>query len=401
MSYIYPPLLKKELPSSKELIKVLMSAGQDEDEKRDTRPLMSVLMRLKKVDPRLSRHILRRKSLISGTPWDIVPFDKADTERAQDAKKRLQRVIERYFDNYIDSHMFGVGACKLQWDRSDSIKGAVPSISRIYKPYELEYNTRFERSVAEVRPAENNKLTRHEFEETEDESHLVNTYETDEHGGILRTILFYEYRLYESDKEWHRFIQLLKGILQGKYQDGAQPDTIAAGKEAVEQAVSHQAAFTSSEVDFEFHKITDAAGGTSINLYQERIIDAIEIAVTGTSSLASDRKRNAPTVQERAEDDIALWGRKGLASVINDQLITADVQRNLGENIEAPYEFSWSVQRALDPESMARMLETVSGFMDVPVSEVKRLCGVNPAKKDDVVIRREGQTKPQFSGFGG
>ncbi len=399
MSYVYPPLLKKQLPSNEELIKVLMQAELEDPEKRDVRPLMSVLMRLKKVDPRLSRHILRRKSLIAGVQWDITAYDKGDEERAAEAKRRLKPVIERLFDLYIESHMFGVAACRLEWDSSSTATGSVPSITKTYKPYELEYNQDFHRNIAVLSSAENNKFTRAQLEDSQNITHISNTYETDEYGGVLRTILFHEFRLYESDKEWHRFIQLLKGILQGKYEDGAQPDSIHAGKQALEDAITHQAAFTSEKVNFMFHKITDPGGGSSIGLYQESIIDAIEIAITGTSSLASDRKRNAPTVQERAEEDIAYWGRKGLAGVLNDQLLPADWQRNGSVSGQVPWEFGWSVQRSLDPESMARTIDLISQIVDIPISEVTRLTGLRPADADEDSIWKRAKNAPNFSGF--
>lgn len=391
--YQNPLLLKQQFPTDvAELTKVIMQSLLVDDEKRDVRPLMSILQRIETLDSRMKRHIKRRKTLIAAADWNIVAEDKADAEAAKLVKKRIGRAVRKYFKSYVESELYGCSLAELEYKQKSY--GWVPVIKRRYQPVELEPNAKYFMGIAILDDAAQGKFTRREIPENERHTFLANCSDDLEPGGIFRSLIFHEYIQNITLQEWEQFIQFLKGIIQGTHEPGATAEEKAAGVKALETAVERNFIFTSKRVGFDFHRIVEESSGKSFEAIQALMRDDIEIAVTGTSTLAGDRQRNAPTVQYNTEEDIAFWGRQEFADIINEQLLTWDYWMNVGKDYEAeiPWKFEWQIRRTEDREGNARIIETLHDLVDIPLAEIERLTGVRLAPNEGEVMipKRQG-----------
>jgi phage gp29-like protein len=401
--YILPDLLKSRFPKDvKKLSVAIEQSLYSEDDKRDVRPLMSLLMRLKQLDTRLRRHVQRRKTTIFSADWGILPYDNKNQELAQKAKFRLEKCIKHYFDEFVNAELYGVSLARLAW--MPGAMGMVPDIERRFLPVELEFNPNYFLNTAILEDAESNKFTRLAISENERHLYLSRAFQTEEPGGILVSTIFHEYMLNLSYQEWTVFIQFLKGIVQGKALKGATKEEKKAGAEAVKDVVQQKFVFTSDKVGFDFHKIVDENAGKSFGEIQRELKDDIEIAITGTSSLASDRQRNAPTVQQAAEEDFAYWSRLDFCDVMNEQLLVWDYYMNINKSsidIDLPYYFAFIPKKVEDKEANARILDMVREMAPIPQSEITRLTGVKiaePGSQEPVIQSSQAYVSPNLTG---
>ena len=372
--YIHPQLLESNFPRDpRVLTQAIRLSLMDNPRVRDLRPLMSLLLNMENVATSISRHILRRTTLIAGAEWHIVPIDGAPEEWAQRAQRRLQWVIWESFHQYVQAQMFGCSLTLLEWRVGGD--GVKPAITKKYQPVELEAAEDFRRGIALLSPAEHGRFTRSEIQEEHDPVYLSYVEAAATPGGILRKILFQVFMLNLNDQEWAAFIRLLKGIVQGKYGRMATPDDKRAGRESLETVQEHNYTYTSEDISFVFTNIVNGNSGNSFDQMKESIKRDIETLITGTNTLAGDEKRNALTVQYQTEEDIAFWGRQGFTKYINSQLIEYDWRYNHSAESAPAYEFKFK-RRIRDIEANARVLSMVAEIAELEEGEVERLTGV-------------------------
>lgn len=367
MDHRAPELNSSEFPLNPKILQVaIQKASAFDNENRDVRDLMSYLERMLSCIPKLSRHKLRRSSHISSANWTITALDTDDAdavELAEQASQRLSTIIKQYTRKYTEGELFGVSAQRLKWVPTS--KGLKPSIEYSYKPYELERNYKYNQNLAILEAAKDGKFKRVEIDDKLKHNYLVQVADYPEPGGILRTVIYAAFMINLSQQEWSQYIQFLKGIVQAKLQLGASPDDRTAAIEAVKKAVQNKATVTSDLVEFTWERMNNDAAGKSFEDFLASCYELIEIAVTNTTAMATDKERNALTVLERGEEDLAREMRFDYELLINEQLLKHDYYMNIDKSIygvELPYEFKMSQKLKRDNVADANIMLNAIGL---------------------------------------
>jgi len=393
MNYIASELNHKEFPLKANILQnALKKASVIEDETRDPRDLMSYLERIMSSIPKMKRHKMRRASHISSADWDIEPFDKEDENAAvlaKAAKQRLSRLIKEYTRHYVDGELFGASLISLRWEpyKDGLFK---PFVDKIYRPFEIEPYQDYRQGIAILKEAKDNQFIRTEIPEFEVKDYIVNIPNYSEPGGILRTILYNAFMLNLARQEWSTFVQFLKGIIQAKIKLGASAGDEKAAVEAVKKAVENKATVTSEMVEFNWERINDLNSGNAFKVFQDALYEEIEIAITNTTMLASDRERNALTVLERGEEDLAREMRFDYEIIINDQLLKYDYYMNVNKSelpTVLPYEFTMRPKLRQDKTSNANIMLAAIGLgMQFTVREWNEKTGITLMGKPDEIV---------------
>jgi len=399
----HPELINTLFPKDPKVIAKAVSLSLlNNKEYKDVRFLKSLLARLTKVHPRLQRHIRRFKTLTTSAEWDIVPFDEKDKEKAEQAKRRISSIMQELIDVFIDGMLFGNSLIRIKYD--DSSLGKIPVVDKKFHPTETEFNTDYLHNTAILLNAEMGKFKRFSIDESE--KHLYIAYanpDNYEPGGLLRDVIYYIFMLNLSVQEWMQFQQFLKGVIQGRSKKAASEADKKAGEKAVQTAVDHNFAFTSDQIDIEFHKIADSNAGKSFDDFTQKMEEDIEIAITGTSSLASDRQRNAMTVQERDAQDISIWGRKNFQNFINKQMLKFDYRMNNSkfDKAELPYEFKFIQKLSQDKQINMNIIQSaVELGIPINLKEFTLKTGIEHAGKPNDLITNERSSEDNINGLG-
>ena len=392
MDYRAPLLNVKEFATDpKDLQMAIQKASVFEEKNRDVRDLMSYEERSMSCIPKMSRHKLRRTSHVSSATWAIVPIDENDprsVQLAEDAEKRLGTIIKQYTRKYTEGDLYGVSAQKLKW--LESPRGFKPEIEYNYKPYELERNNRYNHNIAILKQAENNKFIRTEIKENDQHNYLVYVPDYPEPGGILRTVIYACYMINLSRQEWSQYIQFLKGIIQAKVQLGANPEDKAAAAEAVRLAVKNKATVTSPLVEFVWERMNNENAGKSFDAFLQSCYDEVEIAITNTNMMPTDKERNALTVLERGEEDLAREMRFEFELLVNDMLLRHDYFINVdksGYGLDLPYEFVMHPKLKQDRTANANiMLDAINSGLRFQVKTWNEKTGIPLAGEESDII---------------
>lgn len=392
MKYRNPILKKYEFVLDPAQISIaIQKASAFDDDKRDGRDLQSLLERAMSSVPKMSRHKLRRMAHISAAEWTITAFDEENeqaVEMAKAASLRLEKVIKKYTKSYVEGELFGASVQRLGWYPSEY--GLKPRIEYSYKPYEIERNEDYTKEVAILVQAKSNGFQRAEIPENEMHSFLVFVPDNPEPGGILRTVIFDCFMIVLGKQEWLMFIQFLKGIIQAKVKLGATPQDKAAAVEAVKETIKSKAAVTTDLVEFLWEKMNNEASGKAFKEFIEACEETLEIAITNTTMMATDKERNALTVLERGEIDLSREMRMGFEEIINDQLLKADYYMNVDKSvygIEPPYKFKFSKEKSEDKIANAGiLLEAINSGLPVKVKTWNEKTGIELDMDPDETI---------------
>lgn len=388
MNYRAAILNSKEFPIEPQFIQnAIKKASAFEDDNRDIRDLMSLLERTMSI-PKFQRHKKTRQSHISSVEWDIVAFDDNFSEQAENAKKRVANLIDDYAQYYIDGDLFGASVQELKW--AETSAGFKPLIWRHLKPYEIEYNEQFNADVALLVNSAMGKFKRMEIAENERHHYLVYTPDFAERGGILRTIIYSAMMIQLSRQEWAQYLQFLKGIIQAKVQQGADANDKEQAFEAVKNAVKNKATVTSDLVAFTWERLNDTNSSRAFDDFLKSCYEEIEIAITNTTKLATDRERNALTVLERGEEDLGREIRRGFEKVVNDQILKFDHFMNVEKDNfkrELPYQFKMFTKQTQDRSLNSRIIfDALSNGMPITVKEFEEKTGIILAKDSNEII---------------
>lgn len=392
MKYRYAVLNKQEFPIDPKQISVaIQKASEFQDDKRDVRDLMSLLERAMSSVPKMSRHKLRRMAHISAAEWTITAHDEENelaVQMAKDASQRLQKVIKKYTKSYVEGELFGASVQRLGWYPSEY--GLKPRIEYSYKPYEIERNEDYSKEVSILVQSKNNGFQRAEIPDNEIQNFIVFVPDNPEPGGILRTVIFDCFMIVLAKQEWLMFIQFLKGIIQAKVKLGATPQDKAAAVEAVKETVKNKAAVTTDLVEFLWEKMNNEASGKAFKEFLEACEETLEIAITNTTMMATDKERNALTVLERGEIDLSREMRMGFEEILNDQLLKADYYMNVDKSvygIEPPYSFKFSKEKSEDKIANAGvLLEAINSGLPIKVKTWNEKTGIELDMEPDLTI---------------
>ncbi len=385
MPYI-PTFLKDNLYPSFEQCKKAEQKAENEDPKsRDTRELMSILMRCVDANPRLRGHILTRRTALSSFSWDIVPYETTDEQRALDAKSRLRKAISRVIQHHTDSPLFGASVLELTWEATAI--GSVPTKIRRLLPVEVEQPLTGSTEVAKL--SLDSDKTRTPL--TASQKYIIDVYSDSTVGGALRTILRQQVLLDMQYKGFAEFNKRLKGILSGRWKEGTDEGNKQVTLDAIKSVGTNDYAATDDSVIIELIEAVSKGGHAAYNDLIDRINANTAIAVLGqanTSELGANGSRAALQVLKMISADIMWEDMQRVESVINEQLLTYDFQLNYDVNaIEAPYSFQFNWHEDKDRLVEAQVVrEALAAGIPLAKAEVYQHIGYTMPEPDTEVI---------------
>lgn len=388
--YVYSKIRRKTLPSQKQFEDVQELADRDNANDRDVRPLMSVLMRLRRADPRLRGHILTRSTAVSSFSWNIIPVNPkpapAEVELANKVRQRCANLIGEVIAHRLQASLYDVMVIESEINRLTPL-GAVQTPVRRYRPVELEKTTDYEASI--YRPGDEKFIDKilplAVGSPLDDRSRFtVSISDDDERGGLFRSIALHEILLWDNRIEWGNFNKKLKGIIQAIFMEGATAEEIQDAAESTKQLAQNAYSVTSDMIEFKFNQLTQSGGWTSFKDFLSDVKTDITLTLLGQANTAElpngGGSRAALQVLNLIRSDIMFDDMIRTTKCINSQVLLNDARLNIDEKItEAPYQFAFNMPDGLDPETRARItLDAYNAGITLLTAELYREIGMTP-----------------------
>jgi phage gp29-like protein len=355
-----PSIAKKLLPSLPQWQQIRAKADHSEEAYRDVRPMMSVLMRLRTADMRLSGHILTRTTAVTAFGWTIKPNDPADAEEAKAASLRLGSVISEITELHMQSVLYDALLIELVWSLDPVLGKWFPTVIKRYKPIELEKID--DNTVAVL--ADGPMLKRGLKLSTVDsnDSYIIDISRDDHRGSLLRTICHGVILKNDNWVEWSNFNKKLKGILQALWSADATDEEIIAAKNALRTATQDNFVATSDAIKFIMNSITSPGGGTSFKEMIDLVQADVAIAILGQANTTelptSGGSRAALQILNLIRADIHYADILRVERIINNQLLAADYRLNYKASAgRAPWKFEISIPEEINLETRARVVQ--------------------------------------------
>ncbi|HVZ40934.1 MAG TPA: DUF935 family protein [Candidatus Kapabacteria bacterium] len=390
MPYAYAPLLKQLLPTIEQAVAALTLADQIDDVARDVRPLMYMLAKMPKAQPRLGGHIRKRRVKVASFDWSITAHDKADLDRAAAAQLRCSRIIKKLMQWHTDRPMHGIRNVSLNWIPGGAY-GTTPQIVKRYRPYELEQNGDDILNAAIL--ADQDTIARTYLRDLPRQTFIASCDDSDFRGGVLRSLLFHTILLDENGREWGTYNRKLKGVVQAQHKPWASNADKLAAAQALRGITKNNWALTSDAINFVYSKVAEAAGSNSFRDLRADLALDMAIAVLGEANVSalpsSGGSRAAVEVQERGTDEVGFDDLTCLEDDINDQLLLFDFQINVSPTAQlgdVPWQWGITETEVLDAEKeIAVVNEAKSAGVPLSRAEVYRRIGYPmPAPGEDV-----------------
>lgn len=388
--YVYTPLKKKRTPSPQELAKAFEMADES-GRNHDVRPLQSILMRIRSLDPRLRGHILTRKTAVSAFGWSIKPLDQADDERARQATLRLQRLINEVIQHQVQAPLYDAFCLNIAWNNVP-VQGMTPTLVKRFRPVELDKVTDYQLDILKdadkVEAAMSLDLNVHVPE------YIVDVSDDDERGGLLRSIVYHEILLYEMMIEWGNYNRKLKGIIQAITERDAEDDEIAAAKQAVEQAVKNNFFVSSKAIEFKVNEIVKGSG-QSFREMVDQIQRDVCIGILGQANTAEVARgsgsRAALEVLNLIRADIHFDDLMRCERIINEQVLRHDFTLNYGD-AEVPWVFSFDIPEEADFETrVGAVVQAYEAGLPMVADEAYKLMNLTKPQEVGDVLRKEAE----------
>jgi hypothetical protein len=384
--YSLPTLKTRLYPTIDETLTALRQADEDLSNIRDVRPLMAILTRMSIASPRLSGHLLTRRTALSSFKWKIVGKDE---KKALEAELRLKKLINKTLNLFVNRQAFGALCFSVDWNLSDEAGQLefIPSVKKVYKPVEIEKGEETVYILSDKANDKNKKdirkLTSDKFIWSVDNSLWI--------GGALRSIVFHELLRNDTLQEWSNFNKKLKGLIQAKADNEQKADAGA----ALQNMVSNNYTVTSKDVEFAFNELTSSKGVESFKTFSDMIEESISIAILGQANTSvlpkSGGSRAALEVLNLIRTDIIIDDMNSVKELIENQILTEDYKLNNDKNaVSSPFTFEFIYDENADIETNARALEIIARI-GLPVTEAEVY------KKIDFKIPAEGEKLASFT----
>lgn len=399
--YVYQPIRNKTMFTRQDLMRAEALADDDNPQIRDVRPLMSVLMRMRRADPRLRGHILTRSTAVSAFEWVIKPtttnVTSADADIANRARIRCTNLIRETIAHRLQATLYDAVAIQTKISRTPET-GAVQSPTKRYRPVELEKSSDYQVSIY-ADGEKKNIIDRMPIatDTVSDKSgtFIVAVSDDDERGGLLRSIAVHEQLLWEMTSEWANFNKKLKGLLQGIYREGADDDEKSEAIGAMRDAAKNNYFLSSDAIEFKLNQLAQNGGGTSFKEMLEFLKSDVSITLLGQANTAElpagGGSRAALQVLNLIRSDIMFDDMFRTERCINEQVLLYDAKLNLDFNItEPPYKFEFNMPDGLDPEVRARIItDLYEAGVPILRTEVYREAGLTAPEPNSDVLQKK------------
>ncbi len=363
---------------------------------RNARPLIEALQKIAYYSPRISGHILTRRTAIQSFDWQIL---SDDVEQAKLVKSKLSSFINFVINNYMDGVLFGIMAIIYDFSLVDG--WIVPKFARSVSPNLLEYDGDYIYIYnAEVK----------QYTQLDANSLVYYIYNPYIRGGLLRSVLIPELLRNTTTLEWANLNQLLKGIITSFIN----PDKLTNAKalmqltddqisnnlnnidNAVQNAEQYNYVRTLDFAEIKTQSIADAKSGTSYKLFIEALNADISIAFLGQANTAElpehGGSRAALSVLNLIRSDILFSDLLNIKELVKSFLLKF-YRANFNPNAEeCPFSFDWVFDEKEDVEANARTFEYISRIGNVAVNSnefYNKLGITRPDNAPDVITLGE------------
>jgi hypothetical protein len=364
----------KLYPTTTEAMAALRLADGSTVETTNTTTMQQYLDRMSVASPRLSGHILTRKTALSSYSFDIEGQPEA---KAKATKMRLNKVINAVVAESVNASLFGCFCVRLKWAEQGG--EIVPTIDKVYKPYEIEKGP----DTLYLLEVNGSQITKTDIKSLSDsQKYIWGTDSASWHGGSMRSVIFHEILRNDTLKEWANYNKKLKGIIQGRADEAEKADAANALKTIAE----NNYAVTSKDVEFKMNETTSSKGVDSFEKFKQELEADIAIAILGQANTAqlpnSGGSRAALQILNLIRSDIHFSDMLQAKRVINDQLLAYDYQLNSDNAAQSsPFSFEFVYDADSEVETYSRVIESAVRI-GIPM-------------KADEVYNKLGLTQPQ------
>ncbi len=360
-----------------EYFKLVKSIDNVDAKMRNTKGLFDELKKAMQINSRLLGHYLTRTTALSSFDWSIVG---EDSSKIESVIARAQKVINYMISNHANTPFYGATLYRLDFENSK--EG-----TRLYIA-ETVPNANFDYDLEWIHFYENGKYVKSVPEE-ENELYLLDVFNTNLKGGLLRSIMPLEIIRFDMVLENANYLRKLKGILQIINKGGASPESESAAEGAAKNAIENNFFISDDLIELKLNEIA-GQGGQHFRNFIDMINRDISIAILGqanTSELPnSGGSRAALEVMRLISKDIFYSDMVRMESLINRYLLI-DYRLNYDKTAgKLPYKFRFDIEEEQDIEKNAAALEAVNRVLPIKKEEAYKFVNFTPPTEDDEII---------------
>lgn len=356
---------------------------------RDISTLMKYLKKIIILNSRVFGHYMARKSALSSFTYSIIPNDKSDQKKAEEALARSSGCINAILDRQLDTVLYG--SVLLTLSATSSADGNKIRFENEYSPDEYDYDQNgiylFRKNSQGIRT----KNSGYDIIDPESNNILFDETGYPFRGGLLRSIMPIEILRYDMLLEYGNYLRKLKGLLQIVNKGGSDEDQ-AAAEQAAANAIKENFFISSEAIELKLNQVTGSAQNTFKD-FLEWIDNSIAIAFLGNANTSDLPKyagsRAALQVQKLISADI-FYSDMNRVEKLMDKLLLIDWRINYNPSAalsDLPYKFQFNLSEEQDFEANSNALRNIIDFVPLKQSEVYQKIGFTPPEPGDVIFK--------------
>lgn len=395
--YINSLVKKGTFPTIDNLRKALEQADISNRGQADSRPLYSILMKLRNA-PRVSGIMTTRKTAVTSFDWTVNAMEDSQKERALLKQVEHKKIINQLISWHTDFNVFGQFLAKIEYLPNDI------NPIKLHK-YELTDFQKIDSKSFYLYDNETNTKTKIELADGQTE-YLYMTDDNIEFGGDFASISAHTIYLNDILKEWNAIVSRVKGIAIGTIDAeamnkdlsvlGLNYDQVAKDLgEALNSIGTVKALQTLKSVEIKLSSLVDSNAVASLVPYKDSLVSDIAVALLGQANTTelptSGGSRSAIQILNLIRKDIVFSDINNVKMLINDFL---DIEYRLTQDSNGilPYEFDFIYDDAIDVEASARKMQYLTG-LNVLSKEVYQQTGFTMPEgtADTMIINMNNQ----------
>lgn len=356
---------------------------------RDISTLMNYLKKIMVLNSRVFGHYMARKSALSSFTYSIIPNDKSDQKKADEALSRSSDCINAVLDRQLDTVLYG--SILLTLSANSSADGNKIRFEYKYSTDEYDYDQNgiylFRKNSQGIRTKSNG----YDILDPGSNNILFDEAGYPFKGGLLRSIMPIEILRYDMLLEYGNYLRKLKGLLQIVNKGGSDEDQ-AAAEQAAANAIKENFFISSEAIELKLNQVTGSAQNTFKD-FLEWIDNSIAIAFLGNANTSDLPKyagsRAALQVQKLISADIFYSDMNRVEKLMN-KLLLIDWRINYNPSAalsDLPYKFQFNLSEEQDFEANSNALRNIIDFVPLKQSEVYQKIGFTPPEPGDVIFK--------------
>lgn len=357
-----------------EFFKIVKSIENPDPKLRNIKGFFDELIKPIQINSRILGHFLTRTTALTSFGWDII----GDFPKIPDVKNRCKKIIDYLINNHAKTPFYGASLYKLQI--KNTIKGTIININKSIP------NQNFDFDFDNIYFYENGRYS--ETIPRDDSFYLLDIYNDEIKGGIIRSIMPIEIIRFDMILENANYLRKLKGILQ-IVNKGASNESQLAAEEAATNAIQNNFFISDDLIELRLNEIA-GQGGQNFKSFIDMINSDIAIAILGQANTAElpnqGGSRAALQVLHLISKDIFYSDMIRVENLVNNYLFWDYLYNYDKKAIDLPYKFTFNIEEEQDIEKNAATLEAVNRVLPIKKNEAYKLVNFTPPGPDDEII---------------